>query len=220
MRSRGNGKVEKANGDIKRLLIREFHANPTIDAKQPLPRVIAIKNRTQGPSGYSPYFLLYGTQPPSRQFANSVFSMYTRDPTEEETRFAQELVQNNEAPIARSHAAGLKASRDAIRSYTQGKKAQIRVYAPGDWVLCVPQRAHKHEPFYDRPWAIASFHPGNKYTLRSPGGIHFHGGTRYNGTNLFPAYVQDGLPVRSFWYASKKPLEEDRARLDKSCGTG
>ncbi|KAI0992919.1 hypothetical protein K3495_g15265, partial [Podosphaera aphanis] len=63
MRPRGNGKVEKANGDIKRLLVREFHANPNIDAKQLLPRVVAIKNRTPGPSGYSPYFLLFGTQP-------------------------------------------------------------------------------------------------------------------------------------------------------------
>ncbi|KAI0999764.1 hypothetical protein K3495_g8432 [Podosphaera aphanis] len=83
MRPRGNVKVEKANGDIKRLLVREFHADPPIDAKQLLPRVTAIKNRTQGPSGYSPYFLLIGTQPPIRQFANSAFSTYTRDPTEE-----------------------------------------------------------------------------------------------------------------------------------------
>ncbi|KAI1008167.1 hypothetical protein K3495_g76 [Podosphaera aphanis] len=135
MRPRENGKVEKANGDIKRPLAREFFADPTIDTKQLLPRVIAIKNHTPGPSGYSLYFLLFGTQSTNQQFTNSAFATYTRDPMEEETRFAQKLVQNHEAPIARSHAAGLEASRDTIRSYTQGKKAQVD--APGDWVYDV-----------------------------------------------------------------------------------
>ncbi|KAI0992385.1 hypothetical protein K3495_g15801 [Podosphaera aphanis] len=175
-----------------------------------------IKNRTPGPSNYSAFFLMFGTQPANKHNADTSFTSYTRDPSEEEDiAFAKELVRQHDAPIARNHAAGLRASRDAIRAYTQGKKAQLRIFAPGDWVLRVRQRGHKHEPYYDGPWAIASCHPGNTYTLRSPGGIIFHGGTKYNGTNLFPAYVQDVHPVRSLWYASKRLLEEDRARLKK-----
>lgn len=152
---------------------------------------------------------MFGTQPPNKYDANIAFTSYTRNPSEEEDiAFAKELVQQHDAPLTRSHAAGL-------RAYTQGKKAQLRIFAPRDWVLRVHQRGHKHEPYYDGPWAIASCHPGNTYTLRSPGGIIFQGGTKYNGTNLFPAYVRDGHPVRSLWYASKRLLEEDRARLDK-----
>lgn len=80
------------------------------------------------------------------------FTSYIRNPTvEEETAFARELGQNHEAPLASNSASGLRASRDAVRSYTQAKKALLRVYAPGDWVLRVRQRSHKHEPFYDGP---------------------------------------------------------------------
>lgn len=56
----------------------------------------------------------------------------------------------------------------------------------------------------------------NTYKLRSPGGILFQAGMKYNGTNLFPAYVRDGHPVRCFWYASKRLLNEDRARMNRS----
>jgi hypothetical protein len=85
-------------------------------------------------------------------------------------------------------------------------------------VLRVRQRAHKHEPYYDGPWAIASCHTGNVYTLRSPGGITLQ--NKYNGTNLFPAYSTDGHPVRSLWYASKTMLERDRKRIEDSVRLG
>jgi hypothetical protein len=66
------------------------------------------------------------------------------------------------------------------------------------------QRKHKHEPYYDGPWAVVGCYSGNTYTLRSPGGIVLD--NKYNGLNLFPAYVQNGHPVRSLWYASKQML--------------
>lgn len=77
LRPRGNGKVEKANGDIKRLLIREWEANPDTRNKGLLARVVSIKNRTPGPSGYSPYFLLFGTQPPVTANTNAhIYFLY------------------------------------------------------------------------------------------------------------------------------------------------
>jgi len=66
------------------------------------------------------------------------------------------------------------------------------------------------EPFYDGPWVVISSHAGNTYTLASPGGIRLR--NKYNGAILFPAYVQDGHPERSLWYASKRMLQQDRAR--------
>ena len=35
---------------------------------------------------------------------------------------------------------------------------------------------------------------------------------------LFPAYVQDGHPERSLWYASKRLLEQDRERQLANAG--
>jgi hypothetical protein len=58
---------------------------------------------------------------------------------------------------------------------------------------------------------VVSCHDNNTYQLRSPGGVLLN--NRYNGTNLFPAYVTNGHPVRSLWYASKQTLQRNRNRL-------
>jgi len=220
-RPRANGKVEKVNGDLKHTIVREWNTNPTRAINVSVRRAVMLYNRTPKPSGYSPYFLLFGTTPPSQSDVTSTlsFTSYIRDPTDqEEAEFERELVKQHEAPLARRQANSLQASRDRVRAYLQEKKALIRTYAPGDWVLRVRQRAHKHEPYYDGPWAIASCHTGNVYTLRSPGGITLQ--NKYNGTNLFPAYSTDGHPVRSLWYASKTMLERDRKRIEDSVRLG
>jgi hypothetical protein len=62
-------------------------------------------------------------------------------------------------------------------------------------MLRVRQRYHKLEPFYDGSWAIASCHNNNIYIFRSSDGVLL--ANKYNGTNLFPAYVQNGYLIRS-----------------------
>jgi hypothetical protein len=94
----------------------------------------------------------------------------------------------------------VKASRDQIRAYLQKGKALLRVYAPDNWMLRVRQRKHKQKPYYDGPWAIVSCHANNTYRVRSLKGIELK--NIYNGSNLFPAYVSNGHPVRCLWYAS------------------
>ncbi|KAI3336829.1 hypothetical protein HD806DRAFT_528415 [Xylariaceae sp. AK1471] len=128
-------------------------------------------NRIPKPSGYSSYFLLFGTQPPQQQPAVET-SEYIRDPTEgEEIDSQRNLALNHEAPLARNYFSSLKASKDQIRAYLQEKKGLIRTYATGDWVLKVRQCNDKSEPYYDGPWTIVSCHQGNIYRIRSPGGI-------------------------------------------------
>lgn len=216
-RPRGNGKVEQANGKIKAIAIKMAMDQPGRTAQDYLERAVYVYNRLKGPNGYSPYFLMYGTEP--RDDPQQIYhhSPYERDPTpEEEAQWAEELVRTNGAPIARSWALSLKASRDKTRAYLQEKKGLIRTFSTGDWVLRVRQRSNKTEPFYDGPWAIASCHPGNTYLLRSPGGIENE--RLYNGDHLFPAYTSDGHPVRSFWYAAPRLLQQDRRRLADAVG--
>ncbi|PHH82034.1 hypothetical protein CDD82_7233 [Ophiocordyceps australis] len=110
----------------------------------------------------------------------------------------------------------MRTSRAKTRAYLQEKKGLMRVYATGDWVLRTRLRTKKHEPFYDGPWAIVACHQGNTYSLASLGGFCLE--SRYNGTNLFPAYVRDGHPVRSLWYASQAALRRDRELLAAAAG--
>ena len=157
---------------------------------------------------------MYGIHPPdtsSSAAPASEICQYTREPTsKEEAVFARELVRQGHAHREREYITSLKATRDEVRARLQEKKALIRVFETSDWVLRTRQRGHKMEPFYDGPWAIVSSHVGNTYSLASPRGIRLR--NKYNGALLFPAFVQDGHPVRSLWYASKRMLEQDRAR--------
>ena len=125
-----------------------------------------------------------------------VWRAYEREATkEEEEEWAKELAVNHPAPIARHGVASAKHAREQARAYVQEKKALLRVYAKGDWVLRVRQRQHKGEPYYDGPYSVVGTHAGNVYSIATPGGIRLV--NRYNGTNLFPAYTRDGEPVRS-----------------------
>ncbi|KAI1004919.1 hypothetical protein K3495_g3299 [Podosphaera aphanis] len=214
IRPRGNGKVEKANGDIKHAIVRKHMENLEQCLQELVFRARRLHSRTVGTSGYSPFFLMFGTQPPeltnSAQFSDA--ASYVREPTEEEDiEFTISLAEGHEAPIARARESSLRASQDKVRAYLQEKKALLRIYAPGDWVLRVGQRKHKHEPFYDRPWQVVECHANNTYSIKSPGGLRLE--LRYNGTNLFPAYVDDHQPVQNLSYASKTQLERDRRRL-------
>ena len=216
-RPRGNGRVERANGVLKSILGRIRLQFPADSLRALHHRAVLIYNRRVGPAGYSPFFLLYGTQP-ARDRPPQSFTAYEREPTETEQIDAQrDLARQHEGSLARDNVNSLKAVQAQARSYLQESKVLTRVFAPGDWVLRVRQRQHKNEPFYDGPWAIERCFDNNTYSLISPGGIQLLN-RKYNGTNLFPAYVADGHPVRSFWYGSQRMLNQDRSRIAMNAG--
>jgi transposase InsO family protein len=207
---RTNGRVERFNGVIKQILHKIRLDDPGLSMEAALQQSLYIYNRRPGLHGYSPYFLMYGTAPTDQSIQQRA-QPYIREPSEaEEIAFGHELAKNQHAMTERHYVASLKASRDVIRARLQESKALHRVYMVGDWVLKVRERKSKGEPFYDGPWLIRAAHSGNTYTLASPGGILLE--HRYNGSILYPAYVTDGHPERSLWYASRTLLEQDRQR--------
>jgi hypothetical protein len=189
-RPRGNGKIEQVNDVLKGIISRINLINPGFLLPDLLQAAVNTHNRTPRPNGYSSYFLFYGTISPDRTSPEAYIRKSTR---KKEEIHEKELAQHHKAPVAKARANSLKASRNQVRAYLQKKKALLRVYAPGDWMLRVRQRDYKLKPFYDRPWAVLSCYNGNTYKLYSPGGIIF--GNKYNGTNLFLAYVLNGYSV-------------------------
>ncbi|KAI1000360.1 hypothetical protein K3495_g7839 [Podosphaera aphanis] len=117
---------------------------------------VYLYNRLKSPNGYSPYYLTYSTLPLDDPAPTPYQSPYQREPTpQEEAQWTEELVRSHAAPMARSYASSLKATRDEARAYLQEKKGLIRTHGTGDWVLRVRQRNNKTEPFYDGPWCLA-----------------------------------------------------------------
>ncbi|CAD6502900.1 BgTH12-02574 [Blumeria graminis f. sp. triticale] len=207
-RPQTNGKVERFNGTIKSIFYAVSSINPSRSIQWILDQSLSTYNRRPNSTGYAPIFLALGVtheEPPSP---------YVRELTpSEESSFAADLVKlyNPRVQNARMNVATGKASRDEIRSYLQERKARLRVFGKGDWVLRQRKRDHKGEPFYDGPFIVGDATPQNGYLLRTPGGFTLQ--NEYHGQQLFPAYVRDGHPVRSLWYGSKTLLDRDRRKM-------
>ncbi|KAI1003153.1 hypothetical protein K3495_g5050 [Podosphaera aphanis] len=134
-RPRGNGKIEQANGVLKAILTRNLLDNPQMPLTIALTIAVSIYNRRLSPSGYSPYFLLFGTQPPDEELA---YHQYIREATDHEQKaWDEEHARLHAAPIARSYVNSMKAVRAKMPAYLQEKKVLLRTYVTGDWVLRV-----------------------------------------------------------------------------------
>jgi hypothetical protein len=59
IRPRGNGKIEKTNGSLKRIALRKQHTNPAKNLPDLIRSAVRILNRTPNFNGYSPYFMIY-----------------------------------------------------------------------------------------------------------------------------------------------------------------
>jgi len=216
---RTNGRVERLNDQLKSLMKRIALEYPTYTKEILLRRALAEYNQAKNMHGYSPHFLLYATTPRSQNDTSLFSSHYIREPTDEEAAdHVADLVRKNSTHSQlRDSLASLKTRAADIRMRTQEQKAFFRTYGTGDWVLRERQRKNKFEPNYDGPWQIVAMHAGNTYTLATPHGKHLT--SRYNGRLLTPAYVDDGQPVRSLWYANKTLLEEDRRRAQREAAS-
>jgi hypothetical protein len=98
-RLRNNGKIEQINDILKEIMLRAHLTHPDIPFADLLQNAINIHNRTPKSSGYSPYFLLYGTTPPDR----TSHEAYTKENTpKEQDEFEKELAKHHEAPAAKA----------------------------------------------------------------------------------------------------------------------
>lgn len=167
-RPHSNGKVEQINRILKGILSRTILDDRIIPVATALARAVYIFDRKISPLGYSPFFLLYSTQPPGEELLCPV---YTREATNsEELEWANELVKSHTAPITKSYVNSVKVARAKTREYLQESKALFRKFAPGDWALHIRQGKLKFESYYGGPWAVSTSHKNNTYSLMSPGG--------------------------------------------------
>jgi hypothetical protein len=101
IRPRGNSKVKKTNGSLKKIALRKQHTNPAKNLSDLIRSAVRILNRTPNPSGYSLYFLMYGTSPPEHS-PNSVPQEYTKEYiSKKEDSYQRKLAKHHEAPQAR-----------------------------------------------------------------------------------------------------------------------
>ncbi|KAI0996082.1 hypothetical protein K3495_g12100, partial [Podosphaera aphanis] len=95
-RPQSNGKIEKVNGVLKSILTRVLLDTPNLKLVDVLSHANMFFNRRIAPTGYSPYFLLFGTQPPEEEQA---YPAYTREATlQEEQDWASDLARSHAAP--------------------------------------------------------------------------------------------------------------------------
>lgn len=211
-----NGKCEKFNGEIKKIIFSLARDSPRTDWKDLVTRALFLYRTRPMVHGYSPYYLVYGLDPP--KIDETETTAYIREFTDDEDHDnIRWLIRSQEdRDDRRNWVNSAKAVRDATRSFLQEDKADLRRWTVGDWVLRIRPRKHKLEPYYDGPFQVTQASAHNTYHLATVAGVHLQGS--YSGDQLFPAYVNHHQPVESMWYGSKRLCDLDRERLRRAAG--
>lgn len=217
-----NGRVERANGQLKTHLYPLMNENQGTAFPVILDQATNLYNNSPQLHGYSPSFLTFGCEqwhPASEERRRSrhrlqgnedIAIIYQEPDKEVEDRAADML--RADLKDKRQETIRKKDHRDAHRAIRFDDAAYINHFAPGDWVLRVRIRHHKHEPFYDGPWRVLAVDKQkNTYRL-----ISTSNAIRRNpvhGTNLIPCLTYDGQPIQEFFAHSRHMLDSYRARL-------
>lgn len=98
--------------------------------------------------------------------------------------------------------------RNNAQALLAERKAFIKDFEVGDWVIRRRIKRHKFEPSHDGPFQIIAIKPKQNYTLRTISGMILK--NNYHSDLLFPAFTVDGQPVNSPWFFSTRLLKSQR----------
>ena len=207
---RTNGKVENFNGFLGATLTRMLVNQPIILWDQYLAQALfAVRVRIHTTSRESPYYLLFGRQPPLPSDANEIRPLQVT-PTEwdEVLRRIEGMkharIVANERLVARAIAAGK----------TRDERVKPRFIREGDWVLVRAEARHKFEGRWAGPYRVDKTMPLGTYRLTEPGGNVVR--TLINGQRLIPANVNDETR-KTLWNSKKiqRVMQQQNITIDQ-----
>jgi hypothetical protein len=196
---RTNGKVENLNGLLGRMLTKYLMGKPTRAWDLYLTQaLVAARLHEHAVTGYSPFYLVYGTQPrlPGDDLSAKILPFTER--TEELANVADARTKANELLLAR--AIRTKRVRDSTVTKSSFKK--------GDWVLVRNESGKKFESKWFGPYRVLSSHPLGTYALEEPSGRVLR--SLINGSRLLEAKVANPTEL---WTSSAAKAALRRAGL-------
>lgn len=217
---RTNGRCERYNGIIKQIIAATDVSLPHCTIDSIISASLLVYRTRPLAHGYSPFFLLYGCNPPGTN-GDSSFPIYTgEEPEERENERANILAlqwnEENGPNEIRQQVNSVKYMQNAIRSMLHERKAFIKSFDNGDWVLRKRIKKHKLEPWSDGPYQIVQKFRNNVYQLQTIDGQLLK--NKYNAEMLFPAYSFELHPIESPWYSSNRLLQTQRQELLDEAG--
>ena len=213
-RPQSNGKVERFHRTLKAILYPMLHAQPQTSFPTLVQNALNIYKHRPLEHGFTPYFLAFGCQPPEP----GKHQLYERELTMEEEHAANKFRAQNlqDLDAIRHNVNSMRQIRERARTVLQSQKAATRHFQPGDWVLRVRQRQHKHEPYYEGPLLVSKVLSDGRLILETPAGRALP--HAQHPANLFPALINDNEPVRSLWYGSKRQYADQRRQIAANAG--
>lgn len=209
-----NGRCERFNGVLKQILYGLVQHYPALTFDILLNVALNIYRHRTLPHGYSPYFLVFGCLPPQSDTA-AIHTTYAREPTPddetEQANFLRYTRERDGLASVRTDINNVKFMQNTVRSLLAEKKAMLREFQLGDWVLRKREKRHKQEPWVDGPHQVTKCFPNKVYSLRTMNGDLLK--NNYHADRLFPAYSFEQQPIDSPWYASKKLLQHHRNEI-------
>lgn len=199
---RTNGKVENLNGLLGRMLTKYLMGKPTKAWDLFLSQALfSARVRTHSVTGFSPFYLVYGTLP--------------RIPSDKESlgeKGADREVVLQNLNDARTKANELLLNRAIRTNRIRDSMVTKTSFQEGSWVLVRNESGKKFESKWFGPYRVIQAHPLGTYALEEPSGRVLR--NLVNGSRLIEATVDD--PKR-MWAstAARSALRRAGLRLER-----
>ncbi|KAG7660359.1 uncharacterized protein J8A68_006132 [[Candida] subhashii] len=211
-----NGRVEKANGLIKKIL--KGLTNGTMNAwPEFLDHAVNIYNTTPTIFNSTPYYLAFGHNTPVDEFGQRMYEEYQRENPQTQPEEDQgddldnhfiRLYQLDMMNKTRDTNTELKTRRLKMKNLLKQLFGIPAGYSKGQWVLKKKRKMKKTDPEYDGPYQVVKVNSNGAYQLRNLNGRIEKGS--YNGDLLKPMYTFEDSPIlaASNWKKSLRQVEK------------
>jgi transposase InsO family protein len=205
---RSNGKIERYNGALGKILTRLMVGQYTALWDSYLSAAVyATRLRSHATTGFSPFYLVYGRRPRDLELG-----------WQEEDKFYPET-EENVPPDQREHLRRLlnvRTSRQEHYKELVRRAARLKLvpdtivwsedslpaiqFPVNSYVLLENRHKTKFKENWFGPYRVVKAHPLGTYALQGPDGRVFR--NLVHGNRLRKAFVQDEKSVKKFWASS------------------
>lgn len=212
-----NGRVEKANGLLKKILKGLTNGTMT-DWPDFLEHAVNIYNSTPSIFNRTPLYLAIGKTTPMNEFGERMYQEFQTENNDQRnseeanaTDIDNQMIRLYELEMMnkdREINTDLKKRRMTMMNLLKKPFGIPAGYAKGEWVLKKKRKKKKTDPDYDGPYQIVKVNSNDAYTLRNKNGREEKG--TYNGDMLRPAYMFEDSPIQaaSNWKRSLQEVEK------------
>lgn len=211
-----NGKIEKANGLLKKIIIGLTNSDLS-KWQEVLHVAVNIYNLTPSVFNFSPYYLAMGITTSVNEFSQQLARSFERDETTDEDSIdtiTLRLYEIDSMLLSRDDHTDLKMRRSAWINTMKKPFQKPAKFLKGDWVYRKKaKKSNKSDPNYDGPYQIIEVHDKDNYNILDSNGNVIK--TTVHHDDLKYSYAFDDSPIVALSNYKNALRDIEQKLLDK-----